>query len=93
MSAGADTPSRTKSFVCQSTPHSGSTSREVPTLFEAIIHDISQNVNSKIQKSLQPLHFPCHFERPLSVVEGGVEKSVNILKENGFLHSPAARSK
>ena len=29
MSAGADTSSRTRSFVCQTTPHFDSTSREV----------------------------------------------------------------
>ena len=29
MAAGAETPSRNKSFVCHSTPHFDSTSREV----------------------------------------------------------------
>jgi len=45
--AGADTSSRTKSFVCQTTPHYGSTSREVPTLFAHIIHHAQEKVNKK----------------------------------------------
>ena len=41
-----------KSFVCHTTPHSGSTSREVPTLFCPIIHEIHRNVNSFFTGSL-----------------------------------------
>ena len=44
--AGADTPSRTKSFVCQTTPHYGSTSRRAPTLFSCIIHDMRTKVKT-----------------------------------------------
>ena len=33
-------------FVCHTTPHSDSTSREVPTLFAPIIHKIAGNVNT-----------------------------------------------
>lgn len=39
------TSSRTKSFVCQTTPHFDNTSREAPTLFVPIIHDTTPNVN------------------------------------------------
>ena len=35
-----------KPFVCQTTPHFGSTSREVPTLFAPIIHKTAGNVNT-----------------------------------------------
>ena len=34
------------SFVCQTTPHFGSTSRRVPTLFLHIIHDQEEKVNT-----------------------------------------------
>ena len=43
--AGADTSSRKTSFVCQTTPHFGSTSREVPTLFAT--YHIRNNGESK----------------------------------------------
>ena len=33
-------------FVCHTTPHSDSTSREVPTLFALTIHQIIKNVNT-----------------------------------------------
>ena len=35
-----------KSFVCHTTPHSDSTSREVPTLFVLTIQQISVKVNT-----------------------------------------------
>lgn len=35
------------SFVCQTTPHFGSTSRRVPTLFVLIIHDQEEKVNTQ----------------------------------------------
>ena len=43
--AGADTSSRARPFVCHSTPHIDSTSREVPTLFFLIIHEMYGKVN------------------------------------------------
>ena len=43
--AGAEASSRAKPFVCHSTPHIDSTSREVPTLFFLIIHEIYGKVN------------------------------------------------
>ena len=40
-------------FVCHSTPHFDSTSREVPTLFPLIIHENGRNVNPQLAENIQ----------------------------------------
>ena len=39
-----------ESFVCHSTPHTDSTSREAPTLFATIIHEKMPVVNTFLRK-------------------------------------------
>ena len=53
-------------FVCQTTPHFGSTSRRVPTLFVLIIHDQEEKVNTQNEN-----HAFFRFRRPGYTIEVG----------------------